>query len=164
MTGSNVSADTRPFIIGVCSSGGHLIQMESLIKMGVPIGCVLAPDELNVDRTWVRIPDCNLRSPLRILRCTATLVTELRRLRPGVIVSTGAAPGGIAIAIGRIFGCKTVWIDSIANAEKASLTGRLVKPLARIWISQWKSVAEKERGIYIGKIFRFFDGGNAASV
>lgn len=151
-------------ILGVCSSGGHLIQMEALARMGVPLDCILSPSQIEVNVHHVLIPDCNIRSPLKTLRCAFTLAKELIRFRPDVIISTGAAPGGIALVLGTALRCRTVWIDSIANAEKASLTGRLVRPFAKLWISQWKNVAEEEKGVYIGKIFSFFDSRNTTSI
>ncbi|MBD8696068.1 UDP-N-acetylglucosamine--LPS N-acetylglucosamine transferase [Stenotrophomonas sp. CFBP 13718] len=157
-------AAVRPVMVGVCSSGGHLIQLESLVRMGVPLDYIISPSQVQVDVPHISIPDCNLSSPLRTFKCTISIVRELRKLRPQVIISTGAAPGGIALLVGCTLGCKTVWIDSIANAEKASLTGKLVKPFAKLWISQWKSVADREKGIYIGKIFSFFNSRNTTSV
>ncbi|WP_295520336.1 hypothetical protein [uncultured Stenotrophomonas sp.] len=155
---------SAPRVVGVCSSGGHLVQMESLIKAGVSIDCVLSPDEVRVDVLWKKIPDCNLNSPLRVAKCSYRLFRLLLSVRPATIISTGAAPGGLALVMGRLLGSRTIWIDSIANAERASLTGKLVKPFANIWISQWEHVAKKEGGIYIGKIFRFFNSRDAASL
>ena len=49
------------------------------------------------------------------------------RVRPHVIVTTGAAPGYIAIRLGRILGARTVFLDSMANAEKLSLSAHLAE-------------------------------------
>jgi len=151
-------------IAGVASSGGHLVQLESLIKLGVPINLVMAPTRPLAAVEYLEIPDCNLTTPVKTLLCTYRLLMLLVRTRPDLVISTGAAPGGIALIIARIIGARTIWIDSIANAERASLTGRLAKPFSTIWISQWNTVAQREGGLYIGKIFSFFDSGNSTSV
>ena len=63
------------------------------------------------------------------------------KFRPDVIITTGAAPGLLAILLGKLFFKKTIWIDSIANAENLSLCGKLSKGLANITLTQWESLA-----------------------
>ena len=55
------------------------------------------------------------------------------RLRPDVVITTGAAPGYFAVRIGKLLGARVVWVDSIANAEELSLSGpegRLLCPIS----------------------------------
>jgi UDP-N-acetylglucosamine:LPS N-acetylglucosamine transferase len=59
-------------------------------------------------------------------------------LRPDVVVSTGAAPGYFALRFGRLFGARTLWIDSIANVEEVSLSGRRIAPYVDAALTQWK--------------------------
>jgi hypothetical protein len=42
-------------------------------------------------------------------------------------------------------GVRTLWIDSIANSERMSASGRLAKRLAHRVVSQWPEVAEREK-------------------
>jgi exopolysaccharide biosynthesis glucuronosyltransferase PssD len=65
--------------------------------------------------------------------------------RPDVVISTGAAPGYIAIRLGKLLGAKTVWLDSIANVEHLSMSGALVGRYADLWLTQWPHL-EKEDG------------------
>ena len=48
-----------------------------------------------------------------------TFLVVLRE-RPDVVVSTGAAPGYFALRFGRLFGARTLWLESIANVEELS--------------------------------------------
>jgi hypothetical protein len=48
------------------------------------------------------------------------------------------------IALGRLTGARTLWIDSIANSERMSSSGRLARKLAHQTISQWPEVAASE--------------------
>ncbi len=41
----------------------------------------------------------------------------VRRVKPQLIVSTGAAPGLLCLLWGRLTGARTIWIDSIANSQ-----------------------------------------------
>lgn len=34
-----------------------------------------------------------------------------RKMRPDVILTTGAAPGLVALAVGKMMGIKTIWVD-----------------------------------------------------
>ena len=74
------------------------------------------------------------------------------RRRPHVVISTGALPGVIALAFGRMTGAETVWIDSVANAEEMSMLGRLARRFATHWLSQWEHVAEAEGAEFIGSV------------
>jgi hypothetical protein len=48
------------------------------------------------------------------------------------------------ILLGRLTGARTLWIDSIANSERMSSSGRLARKLAHRTISQWPEVATAE--------------------
>jgi hypothetical protein len=42
---------------------------------------------------------------------------------------------------------KVVWIDSIANVERLSLSGRIVRPFADLFLVQWPELAERYKGV-----------------
>ena len=60
---------------------------------------------------------------------------------PDVIVSTGAAPGYIALRLGRLLGSRTIWLDSIANVERLSMSGEIVGRHADLWLTQWPQLS-----------------------
>ncbi|MBZ0171717.1 MAG: hypothetical protein K8E66_05000, partial [Phycisphaerales bacterium] len=72
--------------------------------------------------------------------------------RPGVIISTGAAPGYFAFRIGKLLGAHTVWIDSIANVERLSMTGELVRTHADLWLTQWEHLATPSGPSFRGSV------------
>jgi UDP-N-acetylglucosamine:LPS N-acetylglucosamine transferase len=61
--------------------------------------------------------------------------------KPDIVITTGAAPGMIVLFAARLFGKKTVWIDSIANVEHISLSGRIASMFATKTYTQWESLA-----------------------
>jgi UDP-N-acetylglucosamine:LPS N-acetylglucosamine transferase len=71
--------------------------------------------------------------------------------KPTVIITTGALPGLITIFLGRLFGIKTIWLDSIANSEKISMSGVIASYLAHNCFTQWESLAG-ERIKFIGRV------------
>jgi len=73
------------------------------------------------------------------------------RERPSVVVSTGAAPGYLAIRCARLMGARTLWIDSVANIEELSMSGRLASTTADLCLTQWPHLAD-ERIRYLGAV------------
>jgi len=74
------------------------------------------------------------------------------RERPDAIVSTGAAPGYLAIRIGGLIGCRTLWIDSIANVEQLSLSGRRALRHADLCLTQWEHLASQDGPRFEGAV------------
>ena len=92
--------------------------------------------------------ECNRQYPIRTLRVLKNCIKIILREKPNVIISTGAAPSCLLCIIGKMFGAKIVWIDSIANVERLSLSGRIIKPFANLILAQWPEVAEKYESVY----------------
>lgn len=65
----------------------------------------------------------------------------VRRSRADVIVSTGAAPGLLVLFAGWLLGRKTIWVDSIANSRRLSLSGRAACLFATEVLTQWPTLA-----------------------
>ena len=77
----------------------------------------------------------------------------IKKERPSVVISTGAAPGLMCCFWGKLFGARVIWLDSIANTEKLSMSGRLVRPWADLILSQWEDVAVKYSNVeYAGAV------------
>lgn len=98
------------------------------------------------------IPDCNRNEKLAMARSAFRIGLLLLRLRPGTVVTTGALPGLIAIALAKRMGARTAWIDSIANAEEMSLAGQKARPHADLWLTQWPEVARQTGAQYAGSV------------
>ena len=89
-----------------------------------------------------------LRLAFMIVRVTWLVVMH----RPDVIVSTGAAPGYVALRVGKVFGARTIWIDSIANVEALSMSGRKIGRYADLWLTQWPHLAQTAGPFYKGAV------------
>ena len=62
------------------------------------------------------------------------------KFKPDVIVTTGAHTCVPMCYIAKIFRKKVIYIESFANIETKTLTGRLIYPIADIFIVQWHSM------------------------
>ena len=61
--------------------------------------------------------------------------------KPSIVITTGAAPGLVCLFAAKICGIRTVWIDSIANVEHISFSGRIASKFASRIYTQWPSLA-----------------------
>ena len=53
----------------------------------------------------------------------------------------------------KLFGAKIVWIDSIANTKKFSVSGRLMYHVADLFLTQWADLAQKHiKAQYVGNL------------
>jgi Oligosaccharide biosynthesis protein Alg14 like len=145
-------------ILAIASGGGHWIQLYRMRPAWD--GCQITyastmaglADSLCADAktrgqavpAYVLLPEANRWQKIRLVWLLVRTLTLLVWLRPDVIVTTGAAHGYFALRIGRWLGAKTVWIDSIANADELSLSGKRVGPFADVWLTQWEHLARPE--------------------
>jgi UDP-N-acetylglucosamine:LPS N-acetylglucosamine transferase len=98
------------------------------------------------------IPDANRAHKVRLLWLLLRLFWLLLRVRPDVVISTGAAPGYVAVRIGRLLGARTLFLDSIANAEELSLSANLAKRHCDLVLTQWPHLAEGDAPRYRGSV------------
>ncbi|RLJ41434.1 oligosaccharide biosynthesis protein Alg14 [Litoreibacter meonggei] len=139
-------------ILAVSSGGGHWQQLKLLDAAMEDAEVVYACSADVGEPTVLRVPDCNLRTPRRLVLGLLAAWRLVRSVRPDVVVSTGAAPGALALIVAKLLGCRTVWIDSIANAECMSLSGRLTRCFADLWMTQWETVSERSGAVYVGAV------------
>lgn len=141
------------------SAGGHLMQLLKVAESWqgrdvfyVSTVPVVAEKLERLGKTYI-VGECNREHPFRtlmvMLRCFKIALKE----RPGVVISTGAAPGLLICVLAKLFGGKIVWLDSIANTEKLSMSGRMVRPFADLILSQWPDVAAKYKNVeFVGAV------------
>ncbi len=144
-------------VLLAASGGGHLDQLALIIGGESGPDVLLATTDVEHGRargfhSVAGLPDCNLREPLRAARCCLAAHALVRRERPEVVISTGAAPGFFCILWGKIYGARTLWIDSIANAEELSLSGRLASRIADRCLTQWQHLADGDRVHFAGAV------------
>jgi beta-1,4-N-acetylglucosaminyltransferase len=143
--------DARPLLI-VCSTGGHLLQMQELHEAWEPF-----------ERLWVTFDKSDSRSLLRdervvhaysptnrnipnLLRNVRLALRVLRTEQPSAILTTGA---GVAVPfawVGKLLGIPTIYVESVTRIEGLSLSGRMIKPVAKQLYAQWPELAEASSG------------------
>ena len=158
MKGSGLARDGKQKkVLAVASSGGHWIQLLRLREafQGMEVVFVGTDRAYAVDvpdQRFLTIQDANRDRPLLMLKTMWQAFRILLAERPDVVISTGAAPGLFALLFGRLVGAKTIWIDSVANGETLSMSGRLAGHVVGLWLTQWPEVAREKGPFYRGAV------------
>ena len=137
-----------PRILAVASGGGHWIQLLRLrpafdgasvhyATVDASAAQIVAPARVHL------YPDANKDTKLRLAWAALRLLIIVVKVRPDVVVSTGAAGGYFAIRFARMLGARSVFIDSIANARQLSVTAQMCQGVADHVVSQWPDVARQ---------------------
>jgi UDP-N-acetylglucosamine:LPS N-acetylglucosamine transferase len=144
-------------VLLVASHGGHWVQLRrilpafegldvSYISTNAGVQAEVAPAPLSV------VPDANLNDKLALIGLALHMFLLILRHRPNIVISTGAAPGFFALFFGKLLGAKTIWVDSIANADQLSVSGQKVKPFVDLWLTQWPHLEGKDGPYFRGAV------------
>lgn len=148
---------TTKKILAVASGGGHWIQLLRMLPAFSAHEIVFI-STLDSHRAQVaparfyQVVDANRWHKLRLLRMAGKLLFILLRERPDVVISTGAAPGYFALRFAKLVGARTIWVDSIANAEQLSMSGLHAGRFADLWLTQWEHLARPEGPQFKGSV------------
>jgi UDP-N-acetylglucosamine:LPS N-acetylglucosamine transferase len=142
-------------VLALASGGGHWVQLLRMRPswVGFDVAYATTHPEYEGDirkgldaqpnrpaRFYV-FPDANRWHKWSLVRQLFVVVGIIIRERPDIVISTGASAGYFAVRIAKYFGSRTIWVDSIANAEELSLAGKKVSPYADLWLTQWPNLA-----------------------
>ena len=130
----------------VGSSGGHLTHLY-----------MLKPFWKDKNRFWVTFDKEDARSLLKdekvypcyfptnrniknLIRNTFLAIRVLKKEKPDLIISSGAAVAVPFFYLGKLFGTKTIYIEVFDRINKPTLTGKLVYPVTDRFIVQWEEM------------------------
>ena len=144
--------------LAISSGGGHWVQLLRLqpALAGCDVTFATVDPSYRADlRPGTRfrtVPDASMWSKPRLALCALCVLWLLLRERPDVVLSTGAAPGYFAVRIAGLFGRRTIWVDSVANAEQLSLSGREAGKHVDHWLTQWPHLSTAHGPFYHGSV------------
>lgn len=152
-----MKSTSPPRILAIASSGGHWVQLRRLRPAWE--GCQVTyvstsasrskeilqeiTDNCETPPSFFVVVEASRWEKFKLVRQLLQIIKILLQVRPNVIISTGAAPGFFALRFGKLLGARTIWVDSIANAEELSLSGQKVGACADLWLTQWEHLAVK---------------------
>ncbi len=144
----------------VCSSGGHLTHMY-----------MLKPFWQDKDRFFVTFDKEDARSLLKdekmytcyypsnrslkaLIINTFRAFKVLKKERPDLIISCGAAVAVPFFYVGKLYGARLIYIEVFDRIDSATLTGRLVYPITDRFIVEWEEMKKVyPKAINLGSIF-----------
>ena len=145
-------------VLAIASAGGHWIQLRRLRPAFVDSDVLWVTTKGGYKAEMLRgerfavVPDANRWNKLRLAYSALRILIVVLLYRPAVVVTTGAAPGYFALRFGKLIGARTLWIDSIANADELSMSGKLAMKKADAVLTQWAHVADGDRPCYRGAV------------
>ncbi len=148
----------RKKILAISSGGGHFVELLRLRPafhghFVVYVTVSAAYRDQVRDAPLRVVTDVTRWDGLGVLRAAAQIVSILLQERPDVVVSTGALPGFLGILLGkRILGAKTIWVDSLANVDELSMSGREARRHADLWLTQWPELASEGGPKHLGSL------------
>lgn len=156
--GQKAELDTGRKVLAVCSGGGHWTQLQRLTGAFAELNVAYVSvrphyaSEVGKHRFYL-VQDATRWDRFKLPLLAFQLMRILLKERPDVVVTTGAAPGLIALVLAKVLlRSKTVWIDSIANCECMSLSGLQARWCADIWLTQWPHLEQKSGPHYWGAV------------
>ena len=143
------------------SSGGHLTHMKMLMpifdQMADRFWVTFDKEDANTALVGERVYHCYFptnRNLKNTMRNTLLAIRVLRKERPDLIVSSGAAVAVPFFLIGKLLGAKTVYIEVFDRVDTPTLTGRLVRRMTDLFVVQWPEMEIiYSNSVNLGSIF-----------
>jgi len=146
-------------ILAVASIGGHWIQLLRIAKAlqndyEVIYCSTHAKCATMVEgHRFYEITDFSRWNVWKLPFALVKMIKIVRREHPKAVLSTGAAPGLTALLAAKLCGVRTIWIDSVANVEQLSASGKMAGRFADKIYTQWDNLSDGKTITYAGNIF-----------
>lgn len=153
-------------VLFVASDGGHLAQVLELKQLMVkyehliitektPATIPLAKDyKLEFAYPRPEGKNRNLAFYFSILRNFHLAFKKIKKFKPKIIITTGSHTAIPFCIIGKLLGCKIIWILSFARINSKASSASLIYPIADIFIVQWPEMKKHyKKSVYLGPIY-----------
>jgi len=144
----------------VGSSGGHLTHLYMIKKIWE-----------DADRFWVtfnkddannllcdeKVIHCHYPTNRNLINLIKNFILAwkvIKKEKPDIIISSGAAVAVPFFYIGKLFKAKLIYIEVFDRLDKATVTGKLVYPITDVFVVQWDELKKVyPKAINLGSIF-----------
>jgi beta-1,4-N-acetylglucosaminyltransferase len=155
--GENLKKEKK--ICLVASAGGHLkeiVQLKKFYSKYEHYFVTLAREDgkslARKEKTY--FVECPARNPLRFALNFVQSFKILLKEKPDIVISTGADTALATCYLAKLFGKKIIYIESFCRPSRPSITGKMVYPIANLFIYQWEEVGQYyPKGKFGGSIF-----------
>jgi len=149
----------------ISSVGGHLEQLLSLKKVIDEHQSFIITEKNDStlklaigDRPVYFLPYISRKNYISFIFyysiCICKSFYYYSKLRPQIIISTGAGCVLPFCLIGKLFGAKLIFIETFARVKSKTITGKLCYYFADVFIVQWKELLNiYPNAIYLNHIY-----------
>ena len=156
----DIRMDKKIKVCLVGSSGGHLTHLY-----------MLKPFWKSNDRFWVTFDKEDAKSLLEgekmypcyyptnrsvkaLIKNTAIAWKVLRKEKPDLIISSGAAVAVPFFWLGKIFGAKTIYIEVFDRIDAPTVSGKMCYLVTDVFIVEWDEMKKVyPKAVNLGSIF-----------
>lgn len=145
-------------ILAIASIGGHwkqllcivspIFQDTEIVYVSTHPKCAMMVES----NKFYSINDFSRWNVYKIVPVFFQAIIILRKERPDAVITTGAAPGLVTLFAAKLLGIKTFWVDSVANVQRLSLSGRLASKFVTQTYTQWIELSS-DTILYAGNVF-----------
>lgn len=153
-------------VLFISSTGGHFKELMQLKKLFNDFDYRIITEKTKSSKTLKKTygkrisfviygtKDHMLTYPFKLFINCWILLYQYIKFRPKYIVTTGAHIAGPMCYIGKLFRSKIIFIETFANSESKTITGKLVYPIADLFLVQWESMLKLyPKAKYWGNLF-----------
>ena len=152
-------------VLFISSTGGHLDELLQLKKLFSKYNSYIITEKTkstislkneyqNVNYLVYGTKDHLISYIFKFIYNVIKSLILFIKIRPSVIVTTGTHTAVPMCYIGKIFFRKIIYIETFANSSSKTLTGKLIYPIANVFIVQWESMLKLyPKAIYGGWIY-----------
>ena len=146
----------------IASSGGHLQEISWLFNLEDTYDSFLFTERSEFQKQYQnrrtyyfnKIDRREKHFLLHFLQLIGYSIRVMRLEKPDIILSTGALVSVPMLYLGKLLGKKIIFMESMARVEGKSLSGKLVYPIADLFLVQWESMLPYyPKAVYASRLF-----------
>lgn len=151
----------------ISSTGGHFMQLKQLITLASKYDFYIVTEDNEISRSFQKKTGYKiyyleqqernnlLKFAIKVLKNMYFSFKYVIKERPNVIISTGAGSTVFTCILGKIVGCKIIYIESFAKIDSPTKSGKLVYKFADRFYVQWEEMLKiYPKAIYKGGIYK----------
>ena len=144
-------------VLFIASTGGHLNELMQLEPLFEKYNYSIITEKDKTNESLKEKYGTRTKLFTYIFKyfylCLKTIYLYFK-IRPNAIVTTGTHTAGPMCIIGKIFKSKVIYIETFANRNKKTATGKLIYKIADLFIVQWEEMLELDpKAVYGGSIY-----------
>lgn len=153
-------------VLFISSTGGHLSEMMQLKNMFSQYDYYLVTEKTKSNMDLISeyparvsyliygTKDHLFSYIFKLLFNVLKTIYLYFKIHPDYIITTGTHTAGPMCCLGKIFGSRIIYIETFANITTKTVTGRLLYPIADLFIVQWENMLKiYPKAVYGGWIF-----------